>query len=284
MMRYLHRSVAGWASCGIMLSCFATCWGQSTVVSLDNIQSTSVKGRSDLVSNDIPPQVRSVEQSLEQIIPANLLGRLTVRQIMNELRELGMSVVLDESARENNVDEQTPLQMTLGGQSIGTNLVYALEPFYIEYQIDHRGVVVIRSVDSMLDNLTEIIYDVSSFTASPEEMAEVIMETIDPDTWEDYGGTARMKFYYTGGRRMLVITNTYYNQRKIRRHLDSLARMSGAAGAVASLDDGGIWLSGSTVIAMPGDRQLTRRRGGAPGGFGGGFGGRGGSGLGGGVF
>ncbi len=290
-MRILRQIVQSVIACSIGFTCTAIVWSQSTVISLENGPVAGVSAAAERIPTNIPPQVRKTEEILDSPIPATLRGQIVVKALLRQLKSLGVSATVHESAMDNGFDEDAFITLTLGGQSIATNLRYTFDEFEVGYEIDRAGVMIIRSDDSLFDNLTEVIYDISSFTASPEPIMDNILETIDPDSWEENGGSGRMYNYSNHGRRLLVITSTYFNQREIRRQLNDIAKMSGSTMPIVQLDGFGTLGIGSSVVELPSPYVADRRRQGGFGGGGGGFGGggfggggRGGGGLGGGVF
>ncbi len=85
--------------------------------------------------------------------------------VIDELKtDYNIPIVLDESARENNLDEDTLITLTLSGISLRSGLRIMLKPYQCTYVVKDE-VLYIMSEDAALDNLVINIYNVGDLVA-----------------------------------------------------------------------------------------------------------------------
>lgn len=265
---------------------------QSSVIQLPGNASV-IAATSESSPNDFPSsvseQVKRTEKLLRSPTPMEMCYESDVSQLLEQFREFGIQIVLDESAAENNLDEDTDVRLRLPGVAIDVNLRDMLKPYQCKYSINESGVVTILSEDANEELFIRLTYDISNIAGDfdgVDQLMGLVQETIDPDSWEENGGNGRMYPVGTGNRMLLTISQTYRNQRQIRSQLGTIRQMSGGSwvkrGASAKPRAGT-----SSVVALPEKTYLQRRKNrrgmslpgsGSTSGFGGG------AGLGGGVF
>ncbi len=265
---------------------------QSTVVQLPG-QSQSESGLTSVVDagDDVPSSVSSLvkrtETSLARPTPAAWRAEMPARRLLAMMNQAGFQILLHESAGDNRLDDDALIRMALHNASVAVNLRFALEPFQCDYLIDDSGVIVIMSEDALLDHLVRYTYNISQLAQdydSALEVAQLITETIDPDSWDENGGTGRMVVTGVGSGMIMTVTQTYRNQREVQKQLASAIRMGN--GPVSSGLDVLSMGGASSAVLLPEEYLALRRnlRGmslpgsGTTSGFGGGFG------RGGGVF
>ncbi|MGI9519631.1 MAG: hypothetical protein ACR2NP_21440, partial [Pirellulaceae bacterium] len=243
----------------------ATCQAQSTVVQLpDNsiaaLGIPSVVDSSGVVPNSASPLIQRSEALLERPTPPSWRAEMPMARLVSMMNQAGFQVLLHESAMDNNLDEDALIRLALHNASIDVNLRFALEPFQCDYLIDDSGVIVIMSDDTMLDNQVRYTYNISQLAQDYEsglEVADLITETIDPDSWDENGGSGRIVVTGTGSGMMLTVTQIYRNQREVQQQLAAVQRMGN--GPVSSGPDVLSMGGASTSVLLPEEYLALRR-------------------------
>ena len=247
--------------------------------------------------NDLPAALQRTEVLLSENLPDQLYGEVTFRKLIDELRNAGISVTLDISA-EDTISLSTDTEIPAPGASIDANLRLLLKRFDCTYVITNHGILEILSVDEAESELTHMTMDVTGLSSDVYELGIVVKNTIEPDMWEENGGTYRLDVYQANNRDFMTFAVTYGSLHAIRRYFSTINQMGGNSGH-------GIETKrfASSVVQMPmfhqrnvGLRQKAfvtsvipvvdpdGRMRSSGGGFGGGIGGAGGFGGGGGIF
>ncbi len=200
-------------------------------------------------------------QRLQQ--DASLSGEeKTLRRILDSLSQQGKYQVLFDHRRldkENiSLDAAAPA-FKLNNVSHAIILQLVLDPHDLDYALI-QGIVFISTRDKIRhDHLTVQVYDVRDLIGLPatsklpstaaaaseaqaedeqpdrfgtvRELADTVMETVDPDSWAAVGdGWATISTYHT----VLVVRQTYRNHREVERLLDKLRQTVHTVGATAT--------------------------------------------------
>lgn len=258
---------------------------QSTVVQSPESRSTfdAAQSRSvDLIGTDWSPRLLAVQQALASPWPTTWPSDLQLAQLQDRLGQLGINIRVSESVNDNSLQPKNWLHLPLRQGSIDENLRFALYPYQCDYSITSQGTVEIGSSDHFQDNPARVTFDVSRIPQDPENLMDVIVESIDPGSWYENGGLGRVQLLGDRQRRLLVISNTYHNLRAVQQQLQTVASMSDNRLSVSGWQNETAGISRPVELpgfyahfADPGKRNRES---------GGGFGGGGGAGLGGGVF
>jgi len=283
------------------------CWAQSTVVRLpgaaesetdlaaESTLAASYESFSSLshqkrgITNSLSAALRRSEQMLDAATPSAWRKQTTLGDLVDKMRRQGMQVLVDMSVTDNGVSEDSSIRLALQNASIGTNLRFALMAFDCDYLIKDTGVIQLLSIDEILaiEHFTIATYEIGKLASNFENAFDVgrtIQESIDPDSWEENGGSGRINILPSKRGYLLTISHSYQTQRQVRQLLHNLLVLGGgeSMGDFSSIDTG----LASSPVRLPEEYLALRRnrRGMALPGSGttGGFGG--GSGLGGGVF
>lgn len=301
MSRYLFERVAATiifrpAVIGVAISvCLIvpiyTTNAQSTVVQLpgQSLEAQVAERVSRTVSNRIPSDLSTAylqaEVRLKQPTPPTWRNEMPMGELIRMMTSAGLRIKLDESARDNNLDEEARIRLSLHNASVSENLQFALKVFQCDIRITEEGTIELMSEDALLDTLDRATYHVRHLVRDYdqlEELMDLLQGTIDPDSWEANGGVGRMSTFQSSNGMMLTVTQTYRLQVEIRKQLVTLSQLGGGAAMTANYQAG----SPSQSVQLPGE-YLARRRdrygmnlpgSGTTSGFGGG------GGLGGGVF
>lgn len=250
------------------------------------------------IASDLTQALLATEARLVEPTPVYWRDEIAMGQLLDWMNSAGIPIHLHESAIDNDLNETTRVRMALHYATLQQNLQFVLDLYQCGMTIDHMGQIKIASVDYLIENPTTVTQDITSIPADPYELVETIQEIVDPDGWEENGGTGRMRLIQSGQHRLLVVTNTYRNQVAVRHLLRSLKRMAYGTTKPAPMPlsptMGGSLVLGTGLDYLPWQLEYGARDprfygggfggGGFGGGAGGGGGGVGGGGLGGGVF
>jgi len=220
-----------------------------------------------------------------------LVGEMTCEQMLQRLREIGLPVVLDQSARDDSLTEDDLIRFT----TVNMPLYESLETVLAEHNatlamLGSQLKIVSRDVAYSPEFFTVISYDVTHWGNGYWELEDLLKGAVAPDDWDDTNGDGTLSFSRVGGRTLMTIGQSYGSHRAIRECMAGLSRLQGSSQLAQSANVPSN--SPSQTIEI-----LSERRGGQFGirsrqgsqydrfdrsGFGGG--GVGGYGLGGGVF
>ncbi len=191
--------------------------------------SVRVSGRSENVSNSMPPSWKRWESILNQPFPDRFKGQRKCEDVLVELRQLGLPILLDQSAVDDSLSKDEPIELKLPRQSLGARLTQAL----YERQacmVFREGRILIISLDDAGDIrfLMTVTYDVSDMGLNPSQLIDVIQGTIEPDDWTNTGqGLGTIEYLSVRGRDLLVISASYRIHRSIRKLFDGMDELTG---------------------------------------------------------
>ena len=207
---------------------------QSTAISVDrgdyliaNAQANETKLS---VSSSYTPIVRRWERILAQP-HREFSGEMTGGQIIQGLRTIGIPVVFDPSS-EGEVDEDTEFQIpNLPGSSLYRRLTVSLEEMNVCFAIVGNEFKIISFDDQDEERFYfTATYDVTGLNSNLDSIINVVLESVDSDSWIETGsGDGTLTPISVNGRRLLVISQAYSRHLKIRGLFDQLARR-GASG------------------------------------------------------
>ncbi|MEZ6121392.1 MAG: hypothetical protein R3C28_33220 [Pirellulaceae bacterium] len=81
-------------------------------------------------------------------------------------------------------------------------------------------------------DVTDLIHnEAGPYEVDFDTLIEVITSTVDPDSWDEFGGEGSIQEFPRGQRGLIVISNTFRIQKQIDALLDALRRTSGLAPA-----------------------------------------------------
>jgi len=221
----------------LFLFCWSICFvqasqAQSTAIQLpaapvETSGLSAADANNRLVTNSISIQVLQWEQLLSHAQPT-IREKVKVGDLLTILERSGVPIHLDQTAIDDCCVPDDVLDLR---QNIGASFYQRLSTALAELNavlIVVKEQLFIISVDFANDPeyFLTVIYDVSRLGAHPEfQIANTIMSTIDPDSWDDTNGDGALTYLNTNGRRLLVISQSYVVHIEIRRFFDELARI-----------------------------------------------------------
>ena len=262
--------------------------GGSTVIEIGGATGTSsvkVPEPEPRIPTSLNARQLRWENILAQPYPTIFEGKMTCGQMLELLRDVGLPVSLDQSARDDDFTENDQVTFLNPSLPLYDSLQDALdERNAVLMMVDDRLTILSADVVGSPEFLTTITFDVSSLMINSQEINDSIRESIAADDWDDTNGDGTLVINSIGNRKLMTVSQSYDIQRKIHRHLENLIRLQGNSTAIAQTQ--GSMYSESQVIQLPSDRAALGAFGNPDGSYSGGFGGGGigGYGLGGGVF
>lgn len=177
---------------------------------------------------------REWEQLLSDRSPADLGDVKTMADFVAELRELGLPVVLTQSAREDLLTEDEQVVLEELKAPLRSLLLDQLHKYNATICFSEHTIRII-SRDDVFENdfLQTKIYDITRITEGQkdlESLVDNIHESIVPDSWATTQGVGTMVVREFNGRRLCTVTQTYETHRKLKRYLEAVAALSGIEG------------------------------------------------------
>ena len=81
-------------------------------------------------------------------------------------------------------------------------------------------------------DVTDLVFnEVGHYEIDFDTLIDLITSTVDPDSWDEFGGEGSIQEFPRGQRGLVVISNTFRIQKQIDGLLDALRRTSGLASA-----------------------------------------------------
>ncbi len=165
---------------------------------------------------------------LDRTAPYQFDKTLTVGELIRELNDLGLPVLLDQSAIDDSLDEDQAIQIPLPDSSIRTRLIAALAAYNatITFRDDCIAIV---SLDNETDPkfLVTITYDLTDLNVDPVSFIQAVCNTVYNDSWLENGGNGTIVRTYVRGRRLVLIAQTYTIHREIQSLLRNVDRLGG---------------------------------------------------------
>lgn len=178
----------------------------------------------------------SCQQKIERALEEKVTMEMCEAPIMDLVSSLdetyGMNVVLDGRAFEDvGIPCDTPLTFRVREVSLSSALHLVLRDLDLTWTI-HNEVLMITTPEEEENMLIPKVYEVSDLVICRDEddelwadfdtLIDIIVATIQPDTWEDVGGPGSMEGSSFRGAESLVISQTYHIQREIEGLLRQL--------------------------------------------------------------
>ena len=224
-------------------------YGQSTVIGQPSAVSSQIPSnqfaRQNYSLNRFNPLQRKIRTShpqptdtmtsrLGQPTPESWMGARTMQSLILRMKESGFQVLLDESSSDNNLTDETEIQLPLAGESIDRNLRWVLREFSCDYSVSDDGVIEIYSDDALHDAsvLQLRTYDIGPLTSDQDsayDIVDLISETVDPDSWEMNGGNHRLALSTLGNGYLLTVVCGYQHQRVVSDLLEDILTLGSAS-------------------------------------------------------
>lgn len=256
-MRYFFFSLAAFA--GIVGVPFGqNCCAQSSVILVPAGNRSVPVSETDFDAGTLLPfslssRARNWERLLSQS-HQQISGPMTVKELLSALEQIGLPVYLDQSASDDRCDEETNIVLDQVPHSLYQRLDHALRSLNVELVLfDNQFSIISRDVASDPEYFCTLTYDVTGFDTDPNRLAYLIRNSINADEWDDTNGDGVLEVLRTNGRRLLVISQSYPIQLRIRRLLDGIGHSVGVpSNSIVRPEEGPEPLSqGSTPVTIP---------------------------------
>ncbi len=175
------------------------------------------------VEKDQSPAEEKIEAALETIVgfefPGNPLSDVVA--LLSEQHEIPILVDEEELSNEGlSVDDE--VKIVTSGVSMRNGLALMLEPLQLTYVIKNDVMMITSNVRA--EELTETrVYDVRPLQIhDPEALADVLLHTIDPESWSEMGGKGDISFL--NGSLVVIQNQKVHGQ--IEKLLNQLARQA----------------------------------------------------------
>lgn len=234
-----------------------TCCAQSSVIhvpvgnSCVPVSDTDFGGGT-LVPFSMSSRARGWEHVLSQS-HRQISGPMTVKELLLTLEQIGVPVYLDQSA-EADLSEKTRIEIDQMPHSLYQRIDNALNSLNAELVLfDNQFSIISRDVASDPEYFCTLTYDVTGFDAGPNQLAILIRNSINPDDWDDTNGDGVLEILRTNGRHLLVISQSYPVQLRVRQLFDGIGRSAGVVSkSILRPEEGPEPFSyGSTPVTIP---------------------------------
>ncbi len=203
-------------------------FAQSVSVGVPVFQSANVPfgSRNVQIPSGMNAQQRQWEEILNKKSPEGIRGEMPAEVLIERLRILGLPVVLDQSAKDDSLTEDEPVNLPAINAPLRTRLLVALHEKNATITFRENHIEIISLDDARYTEfLMTIIYDVTAM--DPNRLEDTIY-AVAPDSWMDTGqGLAMLEYYHLRGRDLLMVTQTYRNHPELQALLGSMARLTG---------------------------------------------------------
>ncbi|QDT32113.1 RNA polymerase sigma factor [Thalassoglobus polymorphus] len=186
-------------------------------------QANGNPGAAISVEHNQSPAEEKIEAALETIVgfefPGNMLS--DVAALLSEQHEIPILIDEEELSNEGlSVDDE--VKATVSGVSMRNGLELMLEPLELTYVIKNDVLMITTNVKA--GELTETrVYDVRPLQVhDPEALADVLLHTIEPESWSEMGGNGDISFLNGS----LVVMQSQKVHGQIEILLNQLARQS----------------------------------------------------------
>jgi hypothetical protein len=136
----------------------------------------------------------------------------------------GIPVVIDRSALDDvGMGPDAPVTVDLSGVTAGSGLKLMLKDFVVLDYAVRDEVLLITNVDVAQQVLDPRVYLLDGIEVEPDQLIEWIPAMIAPDTWEETGGTGKIRSFDRRGSGVLI-AQTCQVHAQIAEFLEKLRR------------------------------------------------------------
>ncbi len=235
------------------------------------------------VAGSFPPSTASLRQLkwesiLNQVYPEIDDDELLTSQLLMQLRTLDLPVVLDQSARDDCLDENERIRLELPDEPLAVRLKYALKQHNAVLAILGDQLQIISlDVASDPEYFLTTLYNVNAIGIDPDELIDTIKTSIDPEGWDDTNGDSSIVVNVVNGQKILTLSAPYSVHLLVRQFLGGLRRISDGSSFSNYIVNNPAGRVGSQIVTLPesgnGESGRTlRKRNSGIGGLGGGGG------------
>lgn len=231
----IRQTLLGFLASAVLLGC---CCGElkaqvaSKAVPILGQQSSHTKPESSSwPPNSLSREMRRWEALLDRKYPGLLRVEMTARELIKQLNSLGLPIVIDTSAKDDELydDELIQFHPGLANSSLRARLLQALADKNATISFGEHYISVI-SLDDAEDSkwLVTIVYDVTQLNTSTIDLIDAIENTVYTDTWQDTGsGLGTIGILPVHSRKLLAVTQDYRVHRETQRLLSGFHHLGG---------------------------------------------------------
>lgn len=153
---------------------------------------------------------------------------LVARDVFNELKELGLPIIIDPSAQDDALSSDEMLTLALPEATLRTRLLTALR-IRNATLVFREGHIAIISLDEAEDSkwLTTVVYDVELLNINTTELIQTIINSVAPDNWRSEGGAGTVFGSTVGDNALLTVSQSYEHQRAVAELLNGMQQLGG---------------------------------------------------------
>ena len=187
-----------------------------------------------------PARGQPADQSAQQDIEIALSQKdtfdfadLSLSSFVSMLRDkYGMNVVIDYRAlSEKEIGADSPVSIKLKDVTVRSALELSIRPLGLSWTIYCEAVVI--STPAAIQSMQSTkVYDITELATvsdgqgktweEPDALADLIISTVAPESWDGVGGRGTIQLVSTGAARLLVVSQDYRIQRQVERLLSDL--------------------------------------------------------------
>ncbi len=205
---------------------------------------------SDAVSTEFLQQSATEQQIRDRLNQVRDLSfqRTELSSVAEFFRANGVPVRFDVSSLDDyGIALDTPITFQESGIRLRDGLTLLLQPLDLVWTIDH-GRVIVSAEDYLDSRLLTKVYDVrhlvdlvpmpqydgfgtplagATYQYDFDSLLDVIMSSIEPESWDEVGGYAAIRPYWTRRMRVIVVSQSYPAHEKIEELLFKLGKVGG---------------------------------------------------------
>lgn len=181
----------------------------------------------------VPDSLSEAQRKWMQILnapaPAITDQEIEAQELITKLRELGLPVVVDQTALDDQLSEEEALQVPFAEQPLYGRLMEALKSKNATLCLKQNHIRII-SLDNSEDPefQTVIVYEVSSIPLEKEMLWNGLMTALDEESFQWQGGGQSITLLQSGQQNLLVLRGELEIHIELRQFLGSLMSLSGA--------------------------------------------------------
>ena len=199
----------------------------------DRAEQAPAIGQDSVILIEQDPADTATYRQLEEIVDlSQLTPEMPFSEAIEELKNavappLQVIVLWRDLIDNADIDQTTPINMdaisAVPLKMVLQNLLKSVSGGFAEldYTVEN-GVITIATEDSLPTKLEVRVYDISGFihtATGTDDLASLIQQTIEPDSWFDAGGEGTIKIYQS---RKLVVRQIHEIHQKIPPFLQSI--------------------------------------------------------------
>ena len=221
----------------ITAAIFATCFLQSTTggaqSSIQSVDSAFSQIGASSFDASFSSSMNPVQRNVFAILYARENGRLsgatTGEELIARMRQIGLQVVLDQSAIDDSFTTDDAFEIPKLNLQNSDVLATALSPHNATLAlVGNRLSIISRDVAYDPEYFTNLVYDVSHLADDADWFLGEIKSSIDPDSWDDTNGDGVAMIRVSNGRKLMTIAQTVNIHLQIQEHMRGLVRLQGS--------------------------------------------------------